>query len=225
MNTHTLQRFLLALGVVALIFLLVEIGITLGSTLHGSTPAHVDDITTGPYQFKVSLYDYPARAGLTLPFAIAPEGATGGSWTYQVTSVPVGTTNNRGIVIMDGSGNVRRTATPVKASVSPDPNVPGGVLGTAEITVQGQWNLLVVADGPSGQQTFNVPVPAQTPVPAIPGWLGWAIGGIPVYGVLVFLVMQKARKERALQSAAQAVEEQQLDEQHEAGDSREAAIQ
>ena len=210
MNIHTLQKLLLALGVVAFVFLLVEIGVTLGSTLHGNTPAHVDEITAGPYQFKVSLYDYPARAGLTLPFAIAPEGATGGTWTYQVTSVPVGTMNNRGIIIMNGPGNVRRTATPVKASVSPDPHVPGGVQGTAEITVQGQWNLLVVAHGPSGQQTFNVPVPAQTPVPAIPGWLGWAISFIPAYGALVFLVMQKARKERALQSAAQAEEEQQV---------------
>lgn len=205
MNIHTLQKILLALGIVALIFLLFEIGATLASTMHGSAPAHVDDITAGPYQFKVSLYDYPARAGLTLPFAIAPEGATGGSWTYQVTSVPVGTPNRRGVVIMSGA----RTATPVKASVSPDPNVPGGVQGTAEITVQGQWYLQVVANGPSGQQKFNVPVPAQT-LPAMPTWLGWAIGFIPAYGVLVFLVMQKTRKERALQSAAQAGEEQQV---------------
>ena len=126
---------------------------------------------------------------------------------------------------MNGPGNVRRTATPVKANISPDPHVPGGVQGTAEITVQGQWNLQVIANGPSGQQTFNVPVPAQALVPPIPGWLGWAISLIPAYGALVFLVMQKARKERALQSAAQAEEEQQLDRQNEAGDSREAAIQ
>ncbi|HEY7413783.1 MAG TPA: hypothetical protein VH593_01210 [Ktedonobacteraceae bacterium] len=224
MNIYTLQKFLLALGVVALIFLLAEIGFTLGATLHGSTPAHVDEITAGPYQFKVSLYDYPARAGLTLPFAIAPEGTTGGSWTYQVTSVPVGTENRRGVVVMSGPGNEDRTATPVKASVSPDPQVPGGVQGTAEITVQGQWYLQVIADGPSGQQTFNVPVPAQT-LPAMPTWLGWSLGFIPVYGIIIFLVMQRARKERSMQSAIQGEEEQQVDRQGETDDSREAAIQ
>jgi hypothetical protein len=210
MSIHTLQKFLLALGVAALIFLLVEIGVTLASTLHGSSPAHVDNIAAGPYHFKVSLYDYPARAGLTLPFAIAPEGATRGPWTYQVTSVPVGTANARGVIVMRGSGNIRRTATPVKASVGPDPHVPGGVQGTAEITVQGQWDLQVVADGPSGQQTFNVPVPAQTPVPAIPTWLGWAIGFIPAYAAIIFLVMQKVHKERAAQSVAQVEKEQQV---------------
>lgn len=186
---RTLQKFLLALGIIALIFLLVEIGASLAATQHGSTPARVDHITAGPYSFTVSLYDDPARAGFTLPFAIAPQGNTSGSWTYHVTSMPQGAPQLNGRIIMSGN----RVATPVKDSVSPDPQTPGGIQGNAEITVQGQWNLQVLVDGPSGPQTFTVPVTATT-LPAIPFWLGWVLGYIPVYGIVAFLIIQLWRK-------------------------------
>lgn len=196
MTMRLLQKSLLVLGVVALLFLLVEIGASLAATQHGSTPARVDYVTAGPYRFTVSLYDDPARAGFALPFAIAPQGAAHGSWTYQVTSVPQGRRLLNGKILMSGN----RTATLVRDSVSPDPQVPGGVQGDAEITVQGQWNLQVVVDGPAGRQTFDVPVTATT-LPAIPVWAGWAIGGIPVCGILVFLLMQVGRKRQREQEA------------------------
>jgi len=184
------QKFLLASGVLALLFLLIEIGISLAATQHGSTPARVDQITAGPYHFTVSLYDYPARAGFTLPFTIAPQGATQGSWSYQVTSLPQGQLQPNGRIIMSGN----RVATPIKDSISPDAQVAGGIQGNAEITVQGQWNLQVVVNGPSGQQTFNVPVTATT-LPAIPPWSGWLIGFIPVYGIVVFLLFVVFRRQ------------------------------
>ena len=81
--------------------------------------------------------------------------------------------------------------------LSPDPRAPGGVQGAAEITVQGPWNLHVVVDGPLGQQTFDVAVTATT-LPAIPTWLGWLLGFIPVSGIAIFLWMQlRQRKKRA----------------------------
>ncbi|HET8841460.1 MAG TPA: hypothetical protein VFN35_08330 [Ktedonobacteraceae bacterium] len=172
-----LQKCLLGLSVIALIFLLVEIAISLAATQHGQTPARVDTITAGPYRFKVSLYNNPARAGFTLPFAIAPQGQTAGRWTYDVTSVPDGTLS----------------ANPVRDSVSADPQIPGGIQGVAEITVQGSWNLQVVVVGPAGQQTFAVPVTAVT-LPPIPTWLGWLLGFVPVYGITVFLFLQRRKK-------------------------------
>ena len=183
-----LQKFLLALGILALLFLLVEIGASLAATQHGSTPTRVNHVTAGPYRFTVSLYDDPARAGFALPFAIAPQGGASGSLAYQVTSVPQGTLLPNGRILIYG----QFTATPIRDSVSPDPQVPGGVQGEAEISVQGPWNLHVVVDGPTGQQTFDLAITATT-IPAIPTWLGWALGFIPVYGIAVFLVMQLLR--------------------------------
>ncbi len=193
-----LQKFLLILGTIALLFLFVEIGASLGMTQHGSIPARIDHITAGPYHFTVSLYDDPARAGFTLPFAIAPQGATNGSWIYHVISLPLGSLQENGKIIMSGN----RVATPITASVSPDPQRPGGIQGNAEITVQGRWNLQVVVDGPFGQQTFDVPVTATT-LPAIPVWSGWAIGFVPVCGIIVFLLMLAGRKRQDRQGTLQ----------------------
>lgn len=184
-----LQKLLLILGIIALIFLCVEIGISLAAAQHGSTPAQIKHITTGPYRFTVSLYNAPARAGLALPFAITPEGITSGSWIYHVTSIPQGKTQMDGRIIMSGD----RVATPIKDSIHSDPQRQGGILGNAEISVQGQWNLQVVVNGPSGLRAFDIPVTA-TSLPALPTWLGWIIGCIPVYGIIGFLLIQLAYK-------------------------------
>jgi hypothetical protein len=96
-----------------------------------------------------------------------------GALTSNVTSVP-----DRSDV----------PATPVRASLSPDPNVPSGVQGAAEITVQGKWILDIIVTGSTGQGEASVHITATAP-PAIPTWLGWAIGFIPLYGLLVFLLL------------------------------------
>lgn len=98
------------------------------------------------------------------------------------------------------SGN--RVATPIKDSVSPDTQIPGGIQGNAEITVQEQWNLQVIVDGPSGRQTFDVPITAIT-LPAIPVWSGWVIGGLLVYGIAVFLLIQGGRTRENRQEIVQ----------------------
>lgn len=169
------QRLLLALGVLALITLIIELGLSVAATQHGSTPERVVHVDAGPYPLTLSLYTYPARAGFALPFAIAPQHPVSGL-TYDVTSLPA-----EGV-----------SATPVHASVSPDPNVQGGAQGTAEISVQGDWNLYITVNGPSGQGTIVVPVVATAP-PAIPASLGWLIGCIPLYGLVIFLFLQRGR--------------------------------
>ncbi|HYK86672.1 MAG TPA: hypothetical protein VEV19_14985, partial [Ktedonobacteraceae bacterium] len=174
-----LQRLLLVVGVLALIALLTEIALSVGATMHGNTPARIVHVTAGPYHLQVSLYKDPANAGFALPFAIAPEQPVQGTLTYDVTSLP-----SEGI-----------SATPVHASLSPDANVPNGVQGTAEITVQGQWGLDILVNGPAGSGEVNVPIIATAP-PAIPDWLGWLIGFIPLYGLLAFLLLQRGRKTR-----------------------------
>jgi hypothetical protein len=173
-----LQRSLLAVGVIALLALGAEILLSLAGTTHGSTPARVVQVTAGPYPLTVSLYTDPANAGFALPFAIAPRQPTLGSLSFDVSSLP-------------GQGV---QATPVRASISPDVNTPGGVQGAAEITVQGPWTLHVVVNGPAGQGEVDVPVRATAP-PGVPEWLGWGIGLLPLCGLLVFLLLQRGRNE------------------------------
>ncbi|MBV9712160.1 MAG: hypothetical protein JO011_14735, partial [Ktedonobacteraceae bacterium] len=121
-----LQFLLLAFGVIALLAVGGEIAYSISATTHGSTPARVVQVQAGPYPLTVSLYTYPAHASYALPFAIAPRQSIGGTLTYKVSSVP------------DPSDV---PATPVRASLSADPNVHNGVQGNAEITVQGKWVL------------------------------------------------------------------------------------
>src|SRR5215467_2692170 len=172
-----LQITLLALGAVSMTFLIGAIVLSALATMHGSSPARIDNVTAGPYRLQVSLYDYPANAGFALPFAIAPQAPAHGPLTYSVSSIP-------------GHGV---HATPVRASFNPDQNTPGGIQGNAEITVHGQWSLHITVAGPAGQGVVDVPVVA-TALPAIPSWLGWFLGLIPVYGIFAFLLVQRRSK-------------------------------
>jgi hypothetical protein len=195
------QRLLLAVGVVACIFLAIEIALSIAATTHGSTPARTVRVTAGPYALTVSLYTDPARAGFALPFAIAPELPTSGTLTYQVTSVP-------GFDV---------DATPVHASLSKDARVPNGVQGEAEITVQGDWSLQVVVNGPAGQGEADVPVTATAP-PLMPSWLAWSLGFLPLVGLLAFLLLQRARIPPALPASEERQGQVQVTAGEEASD-------
>ncbi len=176
------QRFLLAVGVLALVVLIVEISLSVGATAHGNTPARVVRVNAGPYALVVSFYKYPANAGFALPFAVAPQTPLHGTLTYDVNSLP-------------GEGV---SATPVHASFSADSATANGIQGDAEITVRGPWTLHIDVNGPAGPATVDVPITATAP-PAIPEWFGWLIGFIPLYGLLIFLFMQRSREKASLQ--------------------------
>jgi hypothetical protein len=180
------QFLLLACGVLVLLVVGGEILYSIAATTHGSTPARVVQVQAGPYPLTVSLYTYPAHASYALPFAIAPRQTSGRILTYEVSSIP------------DPSDV---PATPVRASFGPDPHVPGGIQGDAEITVQGKWILDIVVTGSAGRGETFVTIIATAP-PAIPAWLGWTIGYIPLYGLLVFLLWQRGYKARPEQAAA-----------------------
>ncbi len=180
-----LQRILLVVGVIALLAVLGEIAFSVAATMHGNAPARVVHVNAGPYPLTVSLYKDPANAGYALPFAIAPQQPVNGVLTYDVSSLP----------------HTAVPATPVRATLSPDSNVPNGVQGTAEITVQGTWILQIAVNGPAGPGEVEVPIVATAP-PAIPDWTGWLIGLIPLYGVLAFLLTQRGSKEQPEQVMA-----------------------
>jgi hypothetical protein len=178
------QFLLLAVGVILLLVVGGEIIYSIAATTHGSTPARVVQVQAGPYPLTVNLYTYPAHASYALPFSIAPQQSISGTLIYNVTSIP-------------DQSDV--PATPVRASLSPDSNVRNGVQGAAEITVQGAWSLDIIVTGSAGQGEASVPIIATAP-PAIPTWMGWAIGFIPLYGLLAFLLILRSRKARKRES-------------------------
>jgi hypothetical protein len=173
MSKMFLQRLLLILGVVGLLVVLIDLGISIAATYPGTTPARVDRVTAGPYHLTVDLYSNPANAGYALAFAVAPTQAVNGSLTYRAFSLP-----GKGV-----------DATPIRATFHTDPNVRNGIQGAAEITVRGPWTLQVTANGSEGQGVANIPITAVA-LPAIPVWLGWLIGFVPFYVLCVFFVMQ-----------------------------------
>jgi hypothetical protein len=168
------QWGLTAAGVLALIVLLGAIGQQVAATQPARTPAQVVSVNTGPYALKVSLSKDPADAGYALPFTIDPAQPVNGRLTYTVSAVP-------------GFGV---DATPVNASLTPDPKIANRVTGTVEITVRGQWSLLVTVDGPAGSGTVAVPITAQA-AGVIPGWIAWVIGLVPAIGIALFLRTQR----------------------------------
>ena len=166
-----LQRFLLLLGVLALLAVLVDIGVSIAATVPVSTPARVLHVLAGPYPLKVSLYRYPANAGYALPIAIEAEPATSGALQFAVSSLP-----GKGV-----------DATPVQGSFSS--TGPASIRGVVEITVQGLWNLHIIVNGPAGQGVVDVPILATVP-PVLPAWSGWLLGLAPLFGLLIFLLIQ-----------------------------------
>ena len=180
----TLQYILLVVGVIALIGVLVDLGVSIVATTHGNTPVRVVRVNAGPYPLTLNLYKDPANAGYALPFAITPQ--TQDTLTYNVTSEP--------------AENIH--ATSVRAGLTPDGH--NGVNGAAEIPVQGLWTLHVVVTGAAGTGMADVPINAVAP-PAIPLWLGWLIGLIPIYGLFAFLLSQRGRKKTVVETDEDAI--------------------
>jgi hypothetical protein len=170
------QRALAIVGALALLGLLIAIGTQIAATQPSGTPVRVVPAQAGPYPLTVSLYKDPADAGYALPFAIAPARPVNGALRYSVLSLP-----HPGV-----------DATPISGSVTPDPRVPNRATGTIEITVQGEWELNIVVDGPAGRGIANIPVTATAP-PGLPGWIAWLIGLIPAIGLALFFAAQRRR--------------------------------
>ncbi len=191
MSKTSLQRILLAAGILALLVVLVDLAISIAATIPGSTPARMDHVTAGPYQLTVNLYRNPADAGYGLPFAIAPTQAANGPLTFHVYSLP-----GRGV-----------DATPIRATFSADPQVRDGIKGAAEITVKGPWALQIQVDGSAGKGIVTIPITAVA-LPPIPVWLGWFIGFIPFYVLCVFFVMQLSRDRKVEQVRTDSIHTQ-----------------
>ncbi|HEV2580936.1 MAG TPA: hypothetical protein VGT44_08795 [Ktedonobacteraceae bacterium] len=150
--------------------------IVLASTIHGA-PVRFVDATAGPYAIKVALYNDPINAGDDIPFNIAVAPGTPGPLSYQVTASPG----------PDVPGSL------AQGDVNTQQSTAYGVPGSITFVTRGPWTLNIAIQGPAGQGEASIPLTAVAP-PAMPGWLAWNIGLLPVYGLLIFWFVQTRRK-------------------------------
>jgi len=149
---------------------------------HTAIPAKIVDAQAGPYAFEVYLFADIAHAGQAYDLMVLPK-TPGFRLTAQLLPAP-------GL-----------SATPLRGQVAPDPDVPGAFdVHFIDVTTGGDWTLLLGADGPAGSGEARVPLKAVPP-PAIPIWLGWLVGLIPVYGLLWFAYREWRRFELTQRAA------------------------
>jgi hypothetical protein len=125
---------------------------------------------------KVAFYNNPINAGDAIPFALAPASGAKRSLHYTVTATP-------------GPG-VSGTLT--QSDIDTQQSTPYGTPGSITFVTRGDWTMHLVVNGSAGQGHADIPITAVAP-PAIPAWLAWNIGLLPVYGLLVFWIMQIRR--------------------------------
>jgi hypothetical protein len=146
--------------------------IVLASSIHG-TPVRFVKAQAGPYPLTLAFYSDSIQAGDGIPFAIA---VAPGSWeplAYQVTASP-------------GPGVPGSLA---QGDVNAQQSTPYGVSGSITLVTRGLWTLHIVVSGPAGRGEAAIPLMAVT-FPAMPAWLAWNIGLLPLYGLLLFWIIQ-----------------------------------
>lgn len=174
----TIQLLLCLLAVAALVVTGVAFyQIVLASTIHGA-PVRFIETAAGPYHMKLALYNDPINAGDAIPFNIAVAPDTQGPLTYQVTASP--------------GKSLPPDSSLAQGNVNAQQNTPYGVPGSITLVTRGPWTLNIVINGPAGQGKAAIPLTAVAP-PAIPTWLAWNIGLLPVYGLLLFWMVQIRR--------------------------------
>jgi hypothetical protein len=149
--------------------------IVLSATIHGA-PVRFVDTKAGAYPLKVAFYNDPINAGDAIPFAIASaSGAQGLRYTVTATPGP-------GV-----SGSL------TQSNMATQQSTPYGTPGSITFVTRGNWTMHIVVSGSAGQGQAGIPITAVAP-PAIPTWLAWNIGLLPLYGFLIFWGTQVVRK-------------------------------
>jgi hypothetical protein len=153
--------------------------IVLAANIHGA-PVRFVDTTAGAYPLKVAFYADPINAGDVILFAIAPASGTQESLHYTVTATP-----GPGV-----SGSL------TQSDLGAPQSTPYGTPGSITFVTRGNWTMHIVVNGAAGQGQADIPITAVAPS-AIPTWLAWNIGLLPLYGLLVFWGTQAVRKRTA----------------------------
>jgi hypothetical protein len=144
------------------------------ASAHGYPPASSIIARVGPYTLEVLYFGEPV-GGRELQLELVPARGSTEPSRYQATAVPGPATN----------------AVPVVARLtSPD---HAGVIGSVNLPVSGRWLLNIDVDGPLGPASGEAAITAAPPASAMPDWLAWLIGTLPVSVSLIVIALRVAR--------------------------------
>jgi hypothetical protein len=162
-----------------LILLLFFVAMTL--TAGGASPLETQNATVGPYQLLLSFYNLP-RAGQAMNMTI--ESAQAGvnlQFSQAVLNPAPGTDGNT-----------------IGVTITPDSESRYVFDVNVTPPVRGKWLLRLMVTGADGSIVGTIPITVDGP-PAIPTWLGWLIGLVPLPLLIGFLLWQVRwrKKQRA----------------------------
>jgi hypothetical protein len=153
-------------------------------TAAGISPLATQSAKIGPYQLLLSFYSLP-RVGQQLSMTI--ESKTHGvrlQFSHAVLN-PAPSTD----------------AIPARVTIGPESDTPGVYNVSVTPSVRGLWLFHVTVSGPSGSFTGDIPINVLGP-PAMPLWLGWLIGLLPLPVLIAFVWSQVRWRARMARHSA-----------------------
>jgi uncharacterized membrane protein YhdT len=157
-------------SIVTTLLLVVPLAIALSAA--GASPLATQNATVGPYTVLLSFYSFP-RAGQSFNMTIESD-RPGQPLTFSAATLnPAPGTDGNTITVI----------------LAPDGENQGAYNVQATPPVTGKWLLHVTIAGAAGVVTGNIPINVTGP-PAIPLWLGWSIGLVPLPFILAFMAYQ-----------------------------------
>lgn len=163
------------LKAISLALLLIGLFLPLTASAHNASPLHTDTITAGTYTLTVAYFSWPVRAEQDAQVLITPVDSH-----YQSRELGLG------VILNPPAAGGGRSVT---EAVQPDPDTKNGYAVDIRPAYIGDWSLLLNVHGPQGDDGAVITLPVAGP-PAIPEWLGWAVGFIPLFGLLGFAVSE-----------------------------------
>lgn len=147
-------------------------------TAGGASPLETQNATIGPYRLLLSYYSLP-RVAQNLSMTI---GSATGDTHLQLSQAML-------IPAKGTDGNVLRV------QLTPDSDTQGLYDVAVTPPVGGLWYLHITVQGQAGTVTGDIPMTVQEP-PAMPVWLGWSIGMLPLPFLIAFLYIQVNTRNR-----------------------------
>lgn len=152
--------------------------LTSGVAQASNGPAFTRTLAVGSYIVQVNLYQYPPITDQAVNVTVVPQEST-----LRLTGH---------LDMLPGLGT---DAVPLHSPLLPL-NATNTLTGSIRMPVRGAWQIGVQLNGPRGTGKATFPIVVSAPG-AIPIWLGWLIGSLPLL-FLAWLIWHQQRYRQKL---------------------------